>query len=268
MIVEGDDIHGDGVNIADRLQALARARRRRHLRHRLRPGEGQAAGRLRLAGRAEGQEHRRAGAGLPRRCMDPAAPARRSARESATWRILARLPAAGRGVSRPGVAAGGVVAAVAAGSASIDLCRRRCTADARPSLVVLPFDNLSDDKEQGYLADGITEDLTTELARIPGLFVISRNAAFTYKGQGDAAGRDRRGARRPLPARRLSAAPATTSASTPSSSTRDRRPSLGGALRRRLGDVFTLQDEVVEKVAAALELQLVSSRSAGGPDLG
>jgi TolB-like protein len=56
-------------------------------------------------------------------------------------------------------------------------------ADARPSLVVLPFANLSDDKEQGYLADGITEDLTTELARVPGLFVFSRNAAFTYKGK-------------------------------------------------------------------------------------
>ena len=59
----------------------------------------------------------------------------------------------------------------------------RRLAEGKPSLVVLPFDNLSDDKEQGYLADGITEDLTTELARIPGLFVISRNAAFTYKGK-------------------------------------------------------------------------------------
>ncbi|WP_234826755.1 hypothetical protein [Sinorhizobium meliloti] len=45
----------------------------------------------------------------------------------------------------------------------------------------MPFDNLSTDTEQGYLADGLTEDLTTELARIPGLFVISRNAAFTFK---------------------------------------------------------------------------------------
>jgi TolB-like protein/tetratricopeptide (TPR) repeat protein len=48
-------------------------------------------------------------------------------------------------------------------------------------LVVLPFDNLSDDKAQGYLADGITDDLTTDLARMPDLFVISRNAAFGYK---------------------------------------------------------------------------------------
>ena len=54
-------------------------------------------------------------------------------------------------------------------------------ADVRPSLVVLPVDSLSDDKEQAYLADGITEDFTTALARIPGLFVISRDSAFTYK---------------------------------------------------------------------------------------
>jgi len=52
-----------------------------------------------------------------------------------------------------------------------------------PSIAVLPLDNLSDDKEQGYLADGITDDLTTALAGIPGLFVISRDAAFTYKGK-------------------------------------------------------------------------------------
>src|SRR5207253_1509976 len=45
-------------------------------------------------------------------------------------------------------------------------------ADTRPSLVVLPFDNLSDDKEQEYLANGFTEDLTTALARVPGLFVF------------------------------------------------------------------------------------------------
>jgi adenylate cyclase len=51
----------------------------------------------------------------------------------------------------------------------------------RLSIVVLPFANLSDDKEQQYFADGITEDLTTDLSRIDGSFVISRNTAFTYK---------------------------------------------------------------------------------------
>jgi TolB-like protein/DNA-binding winged helix-turn-helix (wHTH) protein/Tfp pilus assembly protein PilF len=53
----------------------------------------------------------------------------------------------------------------------------------RLSIVVLPFANLSGDKEQQYFADGITEDLTTDLSRIDGSFVISRNTAFTYRGK-------------------------------------------------------------------------------------
>jgi adenylate cyclase len=48
---------------------------------------------------------------------------------------------------------------------------------------VLPFANLSDDPEQQYFADGITEDLTTDLSRVEGMLVISRNTAFTYQGK-------------------------------------------------------------------------------------
>src|SRR6516165_10044484 len=51
----------------------------------------------------------------------------------------------------------------------------------RLSIVVLPFTNLSDDREQQYFADGITEDVTTDLSRIPYSFVISCNTAFTYR---------------------------------------------------------------------------------------
>jgi hypothetical protein len=51
----------------------------------------------------------------------------------------------------------------------------------RLSIVVLPFANLSSDPEQEYFADGITEDLTTDLSRISGMVVISRNTAFTYR---------------------------------------------------------------------------------------
>jgi len=56
-------------------------------------------------------------------------------------------------------------------------------AAARLSIVVLPFGNLSDDPSQDYFADGITENLTTDLSRISGSFVISRNTAFTLKGK-------------------------------------------------------------------------------------
>jgi len=53
----------------------------------------------------------------------------------------------------------------------------------KPSIAVLPFQNLSGDPEQEYFADGISEDLTTALSRFEWLFVIARNSAFTYKGK-------------------------------------------------------------------------------------
>jgi adenylate cyclase len=55
------------------------------------------------------------------------------------------------------------------------------TSAPRLSFVVLPFENLSRDADQEYFADGITDDLTTDLSRIAGSFVIARNTAFTYK---------------------------------------------------------------------------------------
>ena len=53
----------------------------------------------------------------------------------------------------------------------------------KPSLAVLPLDDLSDDKEHQYFCDGVSEDLTTALSRFDWLFVTSRNAAFAYRGQ-------------------------------------------------------------------------------------
>jgi adenylate cyclase len=53
----------------------------------------------------------------------------------------------------------------------------------KPSLVVLPFQNMSGDPEQEYLADGVVEDITTALSHFNSLFVIARNSAFTYKGR-------------------------------------------------------------------------------------
>jgi len=53
----------------------------------------------------------------------------------------------------------------------------------KPSIAVLPFTNMSDDAQQEYFADGMTEDLITDLSKISGLFVIARNSSFSYKGQ-------------------------------------------------------------------------------------
>jgi TolB-like protein/tetratricopeptide (TPR) repeat protein len=53
----------------------------------------------------------------------------------------------------------------------------------KPSLAVLPFQNMSGDPEQEYFADGMVEEITTAIARLPWLFVIARNSSFTYKGR-------------------------------------------------------------------------------------
>ncbi|WP_248114208.1 adenylate/guanylate cyclase domain-containing protein [Bradyrhizobium sp. 2S1] len=65
-------------------------------------------------------------------------------------------------------------------SESVD---RPCFLPPRLSIVVLPFTNLSGDPLQDYFVDGVTENLTTDLSRISGSFVIGRNTAFTYKGR-------------------------------------------------------------------------------------
>lgn len=53
----------------------------------------------------------------------------------------------------------------------------------KPSIAVLPFENMSGDPEQEYFADGMVEEITTAIARLPRLFVIARNSSFTYKGK-------------------------------------------------------------------------------------
>src|SRR5258707_2166593 len=53
----------------------------------------------------------------------------------------------------------------------------------KPSIAVLPFQNMSGDPEQDYFADGMVEDIVTGLSRIKWLFVIARNSSFVYKGK-------------------------------------------------------------------------------------
>ncbi|UTY47282.1 rhodanese-like domain-containing protein [Sinorhizobium fredii] len=81
------------------------------------------------------------------------------------------------------------------GVSAVWLTQRRESADAasvariafplpqKPSIAVLPFDNLSSDAGQGYFADGMTDDLITELSKLSGIFIIARNSTFTYKGR-------------------------------------------------------------------------------------
>jgi adenylate cyclase len=60
---------------------------------------------------------------------------------------------------------------------------RRVEAPDKPSIVVMPFDNLSDDPEQQYFNEGIADDITADLSKVSGLLVIARNSALTYRGR-------------------------------------------------------------------------------------
>ena len=57
----------------------------------------------------------------------------------------------------------------------------RAAAAGQPSIAVLPFQNVGDDAQQGYFADGLTDDLITELSKISGLLTIARDSVFNYK---------------------------------------------------------------------------------------
>src|SRR4029453_18796096 len=57
------------------------------------------------------------------------------------------------------------------------------TTDAQPSIVVLPFDNMSGDKENEYFSAGLAEEIINALTRVPGLKVIARTSAFAFKGK-------------------------------------------------------------------------------------
>ncbi len=72
-------------------------------------------------------------------------------------------------------------AAVQIEPASVD--RMTFPLPEKPSIAVLPFENLSDDPEQEFFSDGLTEDIITAISKIPGLFVIARTSTFTYKGK-------------------------------------------------------------------------------------
>jgi TolB-like protein/Flp pilus assembly protein TadD len=127
----------------------------------------------------------------------------------------------------------------------------------RLSIVVLPFANLSDNRGQGYFADGITEDVTTDLSRIADMFVISRNTAFTYKHKPVNAkqiGREL-GVRYVLEGsvRRLGIQIRITAQLIDA----ERDAHLWAErFDRNTADLFALQDEITSRIAVALDLAL------------
>ena len=148
IIVEGDDIHGDGVNVAARLEGLCE------------PGAvyvsgtvyDQAAGKLAATFDDLGEQ-------TVKNISKPVRVYRAQPGKGADRNTSASEPAP----TQP----------AAAGDGGGEL----------PSIVVLPFDNMSGDPEQEFFVDGLTEDILTELSRFHDLLVISRTSSFTYKNK-------------------------------------------------------------------------------------
>ncbi len=153
LIVDGDDLYGDGVNVAARLEAEAP------------PGGIVISGDVHNAviGRLKATVDDLGSLAL----KNIARPiqAFRVGWEPADWKI-----------SAPSV--GAALISTAPPSAAVPL-----PLPDKTSIAVLPFQNMSGDPEQEYFADGIAEDIITELSRFKSLFVIARNSSFTYKGR-------------------------------------------------------------------------------------
>src|SRR5216683_3063979 len=127
----------------------------------------------------------------------------------------------------------------------------------KPSIAVLPFANMSDDPKQEYFSDGITDDLTTALSRLPDLFVIARTSTFTYKGKAAKV----QDVSRELGVKYILEGSVRKEANQVRITAQLVDGTTGADLwavryDRPLRDIFSLQDEIVRRIVTTLNLQL------------
>ena len=212
IIVEGEDIYGDGVNVAVRLESIAP------------PGgitvsqvvRDQVGNRLTLSFADRGEQQLK-NIEKPIRVYD----------------ILLDQP--------------------------VDAAAMNFKPDDRPSIAVLPFNNMSGDPEQEYFSDGITEDIITDLSKISGLFVVARHTSFTYKNKsvkvqqvGQELGVDyilegsvrKAGTRLRITGQLINA--------------KDGGHVWAERFDRDLTDIFAIQDEITEAIVQQLKVKLLS----------
>jgi adenylate cyclase len=148
-------------------------------------------------------------------------------------------------------------AAVAEGCYSPEAPRAGAGFSDFPSIAVLPFTNMSGNPEQDFLADGITEDIITDLSRLRWLFVIARNSTFTYKGKAV----DVRQVTQELGVRYVLEGSVRTAAGRIRVTSQLIEAETGKHIwaerhDRELHDLFSVQDEITRNVVAAIEPHL------------
>lgn len=131
----------------------------------------------------------------------------------------------------------------------------------RPSLAVLPFENLSGDTDQEYFADGITEDIIAALSRFSWFSVIARNAAFAFKHKGAREVAETLGVRYVL-AGSVRRSGNRVRISAELADGHSAAQLWGGRYDFELGELFSVQDQITEQVVGAIEPELLKTESA------
>jgi TolB-like protein/class 3 adenylate cyclase/lipoprotein NlpI len=262
VIVEGDDIYGDGVNVAARLEGLADPGGicvRRSVRNQVRDkldlsfedrGEIEVkniARPVRVFGVILDEK---AGALVTAVVAVPGETAPRRWSALVIGLAISIIAAAGLVWWQPWVP-----------RSATDLADEVTLPPSdKPSIAVLPFDNLSNDSEQEYFADGLTDDLITDLSKISGLFVIARNSVFTYKDQAI----DIRDVARELGVRYVLEGSVRRAGGNVRINAQLIDGRTGNHLwaeryDRQYADIFAIQDEVIERIVEALSVQLTET---------
>ena len=265
VIDEDGRIYGDGVNIAARMESLAEA------------------GGICISGRAHDQVENKLGLEYEDLGKHQV---KNIARPIQVYRVLSYPGAAahrvvqaktnlGRRWRKIGLSVGVVVLVVAALGIWQFYMRRPTVEPAsvdkmafplpdKPSIAVLPFENMSGDPEQEYFIDGITEDIITALSKIPKLFVIARNSTFTYKGK-------------PVKVQQISEELGVQYVVEGSVRRAEDRVRITAQLidalsghhiwaekyDRNIKDIFAVQDEITKKIITALQIKLTEGEQAG-----
>ncbi len=222
VIVDGDDLYGDGVNVAARLEGLAE------------PG------------------------GI---CIAESVHTAIENKLSLRYDFMGEQQV--KNITRPVRAYRVWRSASAAQTEHAAESRREVKATDKPSVAVLPFENMSTDEEQQFFADGITEDIITSLSKIGEMFVIARNSVFTYKNRATKVqevaaelgvryvveGSVRRAGNRVRITAQLIDA-------------QSGHHLWAERYDRELADIFDLQDEITQEIVTALQVELTEGEQA------